>query len=162
MHISYYCNMAFSTAICEKNEVQPLSSGAVAQLYLQYKNSNCKAPMIEALKVAERQFYFFMSQNGFPSDTTGVEVNVIMTDSILGKAKKGNQLDGLTFSIGDDYTIIISTTCQQPLSKLLLHELVHVVVDIFCGGNFENDYVAIENQVEQYVAQVWGDNIAML
>lgn len=60
------------------------------------------------------------------------------------------------------HTIIISTTCQQPLSKLLLHELVHVVVDIFCGGNFENDYVAIENQVEQYVAQVWGDNIAML
>ena len=44
----------------------------------------------------------------------------------------------------------------------LTHELVHVVVDIFCGGNFENDYVAIENQVEQYVAQVWGDNIAML
>ena len=155
MIIAYYHNTLFSSVINRENQARCLNSTAVAELYLLYKDYNSHIETEGELCIAENKFNIFLNEK-IPYQDTNIEIKVILIDYILGNAKNGNQLDGLTFNIGNSYIIIISRESSQSMGRLLLHELVHIIVSIYHQHDYEQEYEFVEALVEQYVDELWG------
>lgn len=85
-----------------------------------------------------------------------------MVDCILGKAKNEKRLDGLTFRLENSYVVIVNRKCHQPFARLLLHEFVHIIVDIHKPNDYNTEHLFIETLVERYVDEIEEENYAGL